>query len=119
MMIYANKDFYTNKYQGAVINTANLYVYLREATNYIRHYTHNNIDEGNIPECVSMCCCQVAELLYNAEQNSSNGVTSDKTGDMSVTYESTETQRQVLSKKIKSAIYMWLGGTDLLYRGVK
>ena len=66
-----------------------------------------------------MCCCEVAELLYNAEQNSSNYVTSDKTGDMSVTYESTESQRQVLSKKIKSVIYMWLSGTGLLYRGVK
>lgn len=119
MMIYANMDFYKNKYQGAVINTANPYVYFRKATNYIRHYTCDNIDEGDIPEQVKMCCCEVAELLYYAEQNSSNYVTSDKTGDMSVTYESTESQRQVLSKKIKSAIYMWLSGTGLLYRGVK
>ncbi len=101
MMIYANMDFYKNKYQGAVINTANPYVYFRKATNYIRHYTCDNIDEGDIPEQVKMCCCEVAELLYHAEQNSSNYVTSDKTGDMSVTYESTESQRQVLSKKIK------------------
>ena len=52
MMIYANMDFYKNKYQGAVINTANLYVYFRKATNYIRHYTCDNIDEGDIPEQV-------------------------------------------------------------------
>lgn len=122
MTAYADVEFYKNEYlycKKAVITTA-FYYYACRATQEIRRFTGSNVEESDIPKCVKMCCCEIAELLFKADNcNSQIGVTSTKTGDVSVSYESSESQRQVLSKKIKSVIYLWLAGTGLLYRGAK
>lgn len=122
MTAFADYDFYTKEYlfgKKAVIDTASFDFYANKATQYIRQQTFGNINEDTeIPNCVKMCCCEIAELLYNADKNGHSTITSEKVGDLSVSYESAESQGQALSKNIKSAIYLWLSGTDLLYRGV-
>ena len=121
MTAFADEVFYKNEYlcgKEAVINTA-FNFYSKQATQHIRQQTFGNINEDEeIPLCVKMCCCDVAELLYKAEHNDHSGVTSEKVGDLSVSYESADSQGQALLKNIRSAIYLWLSGTDLLYRGV-
>lgn len=119
-MIYANHNFYTNEYKGTqIVDNASFIKYAVKSTQYIKKYTLGNINEDEeIPLCVKMCCCDVAELLYKAENNDHSGVTSEKVGDLSVSYESADSQGQTLSKNIRSAIYLWLSGTDFLYRGV-
>lgn len=122
MTAYTDEEFYKNEYlcgKKAVISTA-FYFYARRATQEIRRFTGSNVEESDIPKCVKMCCCEIAEMLFKADNCTSQiGVSSEKTGDVSISYESSESQRQVLSKKIKSVIYLWLAGTGLLYRGVK
>lgn len=121
MTAYADYNFYKKEFlcgKKAVIDTA-FNFYAKQATGYIRQQTFGNInEEEEIPLCVKMCCCDVAELLYKAEHNDHSGVTSEKVGDLSVSYESADSQGQALLKNIRSAIYLWLSGTDLLYRGV-
>ena len=122
MTVFADYDFYKKEYlcgKNAVIDTASFDFYARKATQKIKVYTFDNIDENNIPECVKLCCCEVAELLYK-DENSTNikGLSSERVGDVSVSYESADSQRQVLSKNIKSVIYSWLADSGLLYRGV-
>lgn len=122
MTVFADYDFYKNEYlcgKEAVIDTASFKFYAIKATRKIIQYTFENVDKTNPPECVRLCCCEIAELLFNAESNSRNGVLSSSTGDVSVSYESSESQRQALSQKIRCAIYLWLADTDLLYRGVE
>lgn len=121
MTAYADEAFYKNEYlcgKKAVINTA-FYFYARRATQEIRRFTGSNIEESDIPECVKLCCCEIAELIFNYESGFHTiGVTSEKVGDISKSYESSQTMKQELSKNIRSAVYSWLSGTGLLYRGV-
>ncbi len=126
MIVYADCKFYTKEYlsgRKAVIDTASFDFYARKATQIVKTYTFKNVDEAEIPECVKMCCCEVAELLFKADNSSasssiSSGISSEKVGDQSISYESADSQRQALSSNIKSVIYSWLADTGLLYRGV-
>ncbi len=123
MTAFADYNFYTNEYlsnkEAAVIDIASFNFYAIKATRKIIQYTFENIDKTDPPECVKYCCCEIAELFFNADNKSQSGVSSSSTGDVSVSYESSESQRQALSYKIRSAIYLWLADTDLLYRGVE
>lgn len=122
MTVFADYNFYKNEYlcgKEAVIDTASFKFYAIKATRKIIQYTFESVDKTNFPECVRHCCCEIAELLFNFDSQSRNGVSSSSTGDVSVSYESSESQRQVLSQKIRSAVYLWLVDTDLLYRGVE
>ena len=122
-MNYADENFYTESYlcgKEAVINTA-FDFYARKATAHIKQFTGNNIDENNIPECVRMCCCELAETLFRYEKllnGNTTGMTSQHIGDLSVNYESSENLRKSQSDEIRQIIYRWLSGTGLLYRGV-
>lgn len=124
MTAYADENFYTSEYLGgrkAAIDTA-FYFYARKATQEIRRFTGSNVEESDIPECVKMCCCEVAELLYKAEASenaAAQGVSSESVGDQSVSYESTESRHQALMNNIKSVVYSWLADTGLLFRGVR
>jgi hypothetical protein len=122
MIVYADSDFYINEYllgKKAVIDTASFAFYARKATQFIKKYTFDNVPE-TVPEVVKMCCCEVAELIYNSEKsNISQGIASESVGDLSVSYESSENHTKLLAENIKSVIYSWLTGTGLLYRGVR
>ena len=122
MTVYADYDFYLQMYlcdREAVIAPALFPHYARRAGNYIRQYTFGNIGE-EIPESVKLCCCELAEMLYRADNaKAAQGVSSEKVGDLSMSYESAESHRQALPKTIKSVIYAWLADTGLLCTGGK
>lgn len=121
MAAYADDIFYHHNYlpfDGAsVIPPGAFEFYARKASTHIRQYTLDNIGE-DVPEAVKMCCCELAEILYNQQHTkAAQGIASEKVGDASVSYESAESQRQALPKTIKSVVYSWLADTGLLYRG--
>lgn len=124
MISYADDSFYLSKYlvegRKAVINTAFPY-FARIATQEIKRFTGENVDESDIPEEVSMCCCEIAELEYKYEQfgSQTDGVSSESVQGWSKSYESTESRRQVFDTAVKECVYKWLSGTGLLYRGVR
>lgn len=121
MTIYADEDFYKNNYlcgKNAVIDTAFSF-YARSATQKIKLYTCDNIDESDIPECVKMCCCELAERLYSYEQSDNNGVSSESVGGWSKSYESASNKQRNLKADIREIVYKWLSGTGLLYRGLR
>lgn len=122
MTVYADYDFYTNEYfcgRKAVISAADFSFYSKKASYIIKGYTLENVDDSNIPDCVRLCCCEVAEQLYKADKsNADSGITSESVGDMSVSYENSDSRRQAMSDNIRSAVYSYLSGTGLLYRGV-
>lgn len=122
MIHYADEQFYEENYllgRKAVINTAFPY-FSKLASQEIKRFTGSNIDEDNIPECVKMCCCEVAETIYKSEEtaNEHRGVSSESVGGWSRSYEGTDETMQVMQKNIKSIVYKWLSGTGLLFRGV-
>lgn len=124
-MNFADEGFYKNAYlqgRAAVITVAFAY-YARLATAEIKRYTFDRVDEDNIPEEVSMCCCEIAELVFRREQTSndsrSDGVSSESVQGWSRSYESAESRRQSFDTSVKNCVCRWLGGTGLLYRGVR
>lgn len=124
-MIFTTVEFYTSDYlmgRQAVIDTALFPFYARKATQVIKQYTFDNIDENKpILDAVQMCCCEVAEYLYTDEQqskNQSNGILSEKVGEFSITYESSKSKDDYKKSVIKGIIYTWLADTGYLYRGM-
>lgn len=125
MISYTTVEYYTDKYlmgRQAVIDTAVFPFYAQKATQVIKQYTFDNIDEAQpLIDELQMCCCEVAEHLYETEeQNKSKpvGVTSEKVGEYSVSYESGKASEDISSKKIRNIIYSWLSDTGYLYKGV-
>ena len=125
MISYTTHNYYTCKYlmgRQAVIDTAVFPFYAQKATQVIKQYTFDNIDETKpFKDEIQMCCCEVAERLYETEeQNKSKpvGVTSEKVGEYSVSYESSKASEDISNKRIRNIIYSWLSNTGYLYKGV-
>lgn len=93
-----------------------------KASNLVRAYTFNNIDESiDIPEDVQMCVCEVAEHIYSCNQRDSesdSSVASEKDGSWSVAYKERKTVEQEDSMKSANIVRTWLSNTGLLYCGV-
>lgn len=122
MTVFADENFYKEEYlcgRKAVIDTA-FGFYARKATQIIQNYCCDNVDVEIAGERIKLCCCELAELLYTDEQSvSQGGISSESVGDMSVSYESAESRKQLLQKNIRSVVYSYLADTGLLYRGVR
>ena len=121
MTTYANEGYYISEYlcgRKAVIVSAFDY-YARSATLLIKAYTGENVDGNNIPESVKLCCCELAELVYNDEKQSANsGISSASVGDESVSYVSEEERKTAHKKAVRYTQFTSILPTsDLLYRG--
>ena len=123
MVIYADEEYYRNEYlcgKEAVI-TADFDYYARAATCEIKRFTGRNVDEGNVPECVKSCCCELAERIcvYETARSESTGKTSESVGGWSVSYESTQQVKEAHVNAVGEIVYKWLSGTGLLFTGVR
>lgn len=124
MTAYADSAFYMGEYlrgKEPSVGEERFEFYARSATQKIKLYTGDNVDGDNIPECVKMCCCEIAETLYKSEQydEQNAGVSSESVGGWSKSYESSESRKQSLDSSVRGIAYKWLSGTGLLYRGVR
>jgi hypothetical protein len=118
MTNYADYAYYTGTYKGAVIDAASFPLYARKATQEIKKYTFNRIQDGNIPDEVKMCCCELAEYFYRQEnKDHEDDVQSEKKGEWSTTYVSGKEAEELKQSKIREIIYNWLAMSGLLYRG--
>lgn len=113
---YADFEYYTNTYKGAVLDTASFDLYARKATQEIKKYTFNRIQDSSIPDDAKMCCCELAEYLYKQDKYDTN-VASEKVGEYSVSFVAGQTAEDIKLSAIKGIIYNWLAMTSLLYRG--
>ena len=122
--IYADEQFYTNEYLSgkAAVITAAFDYYARSASQIINQRTYGNIGD-EIPDCVKMCCCELAELLFQSENGfgDKSDVSSESLGNgsYSVSYGSATERQDALHTKCRDVIRKWLGGTGLLYSGVE
>lgn len=116
-------EFYTDAYligKEAVIDAASFPFYERFASKELMCFAGQNIGNNDIPECVKLCVCEIAEALYTADKydKQSGGKVSESVQGWSVSYQSAEQNENTKRQKIVSIIYKWLSGTGLLYRGV-
>lgn len=118
-MCWADYEYYLDAYLGGkdpLIPAQDFYFWARNAAAHIMAFT------GTLPEIddtVKLCCCEVAELLWRHDHNTgADGVTSERTGDLSVTYDSGEARASVLSRRVRGCVYKYFADTGLLYRGL-
>lgn len=118
--MWADYEYYVDKYlcfRDGVIPSDEFAYYERKAEFEVNRYVGTDIDY--VSDNLKLCCCEVAELLYRSDKSGiSTGVTSEHTGDLSVSYESAEARTKSLVKDIRSCVYRYLADTGLLYRGV-
>jgi hypothetical protein len=117
MTNYADFAYYTDTYKGAVLDTASFDLYARKATQIIKQYTFNRVNDNNIPDDVKMCCCELAEEINKHDKANTGNIASEKVGEYSVTYVDKEKAEELNSGKCTDIIYNWLAMTGLLYRG--
>ena len=119
-MCWADYEYYLDAYLGGkdpLIPAQDFYFWARNAAALIMAFT------GTLPEIddtAKLCCCEVAELLWRDDHatGGADGITSEKTGDLSVTYDSGEARAAVLSCRVRGCVYKYFADTGLLYRGL-
>ena len=119
MRVYADYDFYRTEYlmsRTARIPSEDFDYYAQKASGIIRQYTADNIG-SEIPGEVGMCCCELAERLFQHDSADKNGVTAEKVGDVSVSYETAESCRRAFQESVRGIVRSWLAASGLLYRG--
>ena len=99
------------------------------ATAYIDSMTMNRLKTlDEIPECVKNAYCAVIDVLAMAQYareyiaNGEGDISSEKTGEESVNYSYARLSKQAgsavsLDSQLRNAVYQYLSGTGLLYRG--
>lgn len=124
MNIYADEDFYKEKYlfgRKPVISAGFNY-YARSASRIMNRLSFGRIDKlGELTDDIRMCCCEVAELCYTQEKNrrAAGGKTSEKNGTYSVTYsDKVLSESEVDPVDAMRTMNKWLSETGLLYRGI-
>jgi hypothetical protein len=103
----------------AVIDTALFPLYALKATQTIKQYTFDNVDETQpFQDELQMCCCELAEYLFKQDnKDHADDVQAEKKGEWSTTYISSQDAEKLKNSAIKGIIYNWLSSTGLLYRG--
>lgn len=114
-MPYADYQYYIDNYllgKEAVIPTASFAFYAKGATRLIDSTTNNQATDT---ESVKQCCCELAELAYNADVAKSYPQ-SEKVGDYAVTYSPQSAVEYAAD--VGRVLRKWLGNTGFLYCGV-
>lgn len=123
MINYADYEYYTDTYKGAVLDTASFDINARKATQIIKLHTFDRVEGDNIPDEVKMCCCELAEYIYSMVVNKTSdltikGLSSESNSHYAVSYESAEKRKQSELTGQMEIINLWLDHTGLLYRGI-
>lgn len=126
MRRYADKEYYANAYHcGADVKIAGpkFDQYAMRATKEIRARTFGNIKEdAELQDEVRMCCCEVAEKLYDADcAKGENGMvlqSYSNDGD-SGSFQASEMTAEGVSAAIDGIVRSWLLDIGLMYCGVR
>jgi len=116
--MYADYIFYSETYHGNEITEAEFTRLMNQASAYIDLMTFNRAadedDEDNIV-LLKKAACAAAEALKKQEEG--GALQSERVGNLSVTYADTPSRKLSIEKKVEQAIKLYLGNTDLMYRG--
>ena len=111
MGMYADYEFYTEKFGGGIIPQAAFPHWSARASLYLDAVTQHRITDAT--DEVQMACCEIAELYYKAELNGGQIVASESVGSWSRTFSSgAKSQEQLLY----DAALLYLAGTGLMAR---
>lgn len=116
-MITVDYTFYTSTYNGA-LSEAEFNRLVVKASVYLDRVTFGRLTEVTDPtmlEYAKMACCSTVDAM---RANEEGGVVSESNDGISVTYVEGSGPAKADGKRLREAVGLFLGGTDLLYRGV-
>lgn len=116
-MAYLDYSYYRDSFGGSAIPETSFNSYERKARILLDYVTFNRIkdDESLIDDTIKDCLCEVMECKKNIDN--SGGIKSAESVDkVSVTYVVNPNDTEF--SKCYNIIKMYLGNTNLLYRGV-
>ena len=107
--------YYLNEYldgKSPLIPAEDFPLYFRSAGKRLERYI------GEVPDTddAKLCQCELAELIYSDGQTG-RAITSEHTGDLSVSYESAENRIKSLAASVRECVYRYFADSGLLYRG--
>lgn len=125
MAAYATYSYYTATYLGTTIASGDFARLVLRASAVIDQLTFNRaaaIITADDPEAtvtaIEMATCAVAEEIQTQEANAnSDGVTSERVGNYSVTYGSKSQSALTNQQKLSNAAKLYLGNTGLMFPG--
>lgn len=125
-MVQVPWEYYRDTYDGSMIPEPALKKMIMKANTYLSNLIHQSPEEKNL-ELVQFCLCEVAEMIYQDEQNrikyGGREVQSESTDGYSVTYATEAEAGKIavnsLQTKIYAVIRRYLASTGLLYAGVR
>ena len=124
-MIYADEDFYKEKYllgRKPVISTGFPF-YARQASQVIDWYTFDRlVAQTEVPKEVRMCCCELAEAVVSTRESGKGFIWKDFGKDRNLFrfLRSCAGDEQTLpAKKERQIVMKWLDHTGLCYQGVE
>lgn len=121
-MLYADYAFYSTTFGGTKITADKWNYHAGLASDYIDSVTFGraaSVTDTSTLTLIKKACCLCAEIFYSdySASETSGNIESEKIGDYSITYKSSESS-DVRSAKLISTAKMFLSGTGLLYRGI-
>lgn len=120
-MAYADFNYYTDVYYGAMISEAEFERLSKQASDYIDYMTRNKATADY--EAVKLCCCALAEEFQSMEKyraaqiDADADVASETVGGHSVTYRSASESINAIRQNMPFIVTRYLYNTGLLYRG--
>jgi hypothetical protein len=126
MAAYADYAYYTATFLGTAIASADFGRLSVRASKHIDALTFGraaaiitaDTDTDKI-DAIKMAMCAVADELQKDETSGGrDNVTSEKVGNVSVSYGASGQMTKTLGQKISDAALLWLWETDLMYRGL-
>lgn len=116
-MITVDYAFYQESYKGTLPETDFTRLAVK-ASAYLDRVTFgrlSDVADAAVLNQAKLACCAVADAMLANEQG---GVTSESNDGISVTYVEGSGPAKKDGKRLREAVELFLGGTDLLYRGV-
>ncbi len=122
MTAWADYSFYISEYLAGrepTVSEADFRSYAVSATAIAKRYTGDAITEDNIPDEAKHAVCALSEALsvHESGRMQASGITSEKTGDLSVTYESAANRETAFAAQTADIIRTWLA--PWIYLGVR
>jgi hypothetical protein len=126
MAAYADYAYYTATFLGTAIASADFGRLSVRASKHIDALTFGRADaiitadtDTDKIDAIKMAMCAVADELQKDEiSGGRDNVTSEKVGNVSVSYGASGQMTKTLGQKISDAALLWLWETDLMYRGL-
>ena len=111
MAAVVDYEYYSVNYGGDEMPPMKFYALEIRARKYIDSMTFNRIDYSKgVMEEVKLAICAVVSVKHDSKQ-----IVSEKTGDNSVTYVTSNISKE---KEMYKEVKMYLADTGLLFRGI-